>query len=895
MTGTRAAYKVAYKNAIRNPSRTVFLALLVSAPVAFGVVVAGVIRASTPSLEEQTQAKFGAADVSVEVLAAPPEAVTWVESTLDQLVPEITLTEFHRARIRLPEAGYAEVLDIDLTDPLAQGLLLLLEGRAPQKTGEVSITPALAERLEVEIGDVVHLEQLPPGDLVVVGYVTRPLDKTGVGILVEPGGLTPLIADPEDPAITTLLLVDPGAGEAAQALLDLWSGEGETRFLPEPSVEPVPPELASLEARTYHLLTESQVQELVELARSMGGPSEYASAFVSTAAFQMVWGGNAHRRLPEVRVESRSQWLDQNYIGENPAIVSTTATSLILVEVAFVTGAAFAAGIRRRLREIGLLGSNGADEGHIRATVVGEGLTIGSIGSLTGVGLGIGVLMLGRPLLQRFVYRVDGFELALTDVLGPVLVAMTSVLLAVSIPARTASQVTPITALQGRMPTSAPKRWVVPFGGACAGAGLLLLTVSLASNAGSAGFMVGVGVVLMAGGVAMLAGPILAAASKLADHVPATGRLILRDAGRHRTRAAVAVAAIMVILLIPVMVITVDATTVEKNLIHGLPSPSNHLVLRGSYAGLSYGGVNPITDSEVAAVTAIVPERRVAVFNTLNLRALTNEIALAQGSGVDGITPTSFNDGFPVAIADDDLLHALDDDGVTESIGDGKVAVLGLEEKETRVFLNEVEYPGREHPVAVLQQSMPRILIPQSMAPRFAGTESRPLALIVLERSLSDQESRQVWNLGLAFSGGDRGLSDSETYLLVIALSLMVVLVVVALVTAVSAAEVDEELRTMVAIGAAGSFRRRFLGLLTGYQALVAMTLAVPLGLSLAWAFISSQNWFYAGPFGVVDASAVYVPWGRVALFAVSLPPLIGLLTLVSVRSAPVTPPRRAT
>jgi hypothetical protein len=124
---------------------------------------------------------------------------------------------------------------------------------------------------------------------------------------------------------------------------------------------------------------------------------------------------------------------------------------------------------------------------------------------------------------------------------------------------------------------------------------------------------------------------------------------------------------------------------------------------------------------------------------------------------------------------------------------------------------------------------------------------------------------------------------------------LVVVLIVVALVTAVSAAEVDHEVRTIVAVGAPGSIRRRFLGLLTGYQTLVAMALAVPLGLGLVWVFSSAASYISAGPFGVVDSSMVIVPWPWLLSFAVLLPIVIGLLTLASVRSAPVTPPRRAT
>ena len=152
-----------------------------------------------------------------------------------------------------------------------------------------------------------------------------------------------------------------------------------------------------------------------------------------------------------------------------------------------------------------------------------------------------------------------------------------------------------------------------------------------------------------------------------------------------------------------------------------------------------------------------------------------------------------------------------------------------------------------------------------------------------------------MWAANLSVNGGYRSLDEATIYLLMGAATLLVVLIVVALVTAVSAAEVDHEVRTIVAVGAPGSIRRRFLGLLTGYQTMVAMALAVPLGLGLVWVFSSAQDYIQAGPFGLVEGSAVTVPWAWILSFALILPIVIGLLTLASVRSAPVTPPRRAT
>jgi putative ABC transport system permease protein len=752
----------------------------------------------------------------------------------------------------------------------------------------------------VEVGDTVTFEQLPYEDLTIVGLVSEPFFVQGTVILLRPDALEPLVGDPELLPEPSLLVSGPGAEDAALQIQDLWYSEGQQRFWPEAAVDPLPPEIAFLQddPQTHRLLTERDVDQLVELVRNTDPGSVLSvEEVVYNASFQMIYGSGEYRGLPDFYVETRTQWLSYRGFESNPAILSTAAAAIVLVEVAFITGAAFAAGTRRRLREIGLMGANGASEKHVRSTVVGEGLTIGAVGAGLGVVLGIAIMVLARPILQRFVSRViTGVGVSLTDVLGPVVVALVAVVLAVLIPARTASKVPTTTALQGRMPALSPRKWVIPVGVGLAVGGTLLISVSLVSVSNYAGFLVGVGATAVVGGVAMLSSPILAGVAKLSDKVPATSRLVLRDSGRNRTRSAVAVAAIMVILLAPVTAMITSATTTEKSLVYGLPSPSDQVLLSGSYDNFGSGGPTPLAENDMAALTAILPTDDVAVFDTLELFVTTDAILDARESeSGDQAVNQQFTDGHSVAVANEDLVRVLHDQGVARSIDNGEIVVLGIEEQATRVEINGIEYPAQEYPVAVVQWSMPRVLIPESLAAEFAKADTRPIALFSLERPITDDEWNRMWSTNLNINTGYSGLSVSTIYLLMGAATLLVVLIVVALVTAVSAAEVDHEVRTIVAVGAPGSIRRRFLGLLTGYQTLVAMALAVPLGLGLVWVFSSAANYIEAGPFGVVNGSMVVVPWTWLLSFAVLLPIVIGLLTLVSVRSAPVTPPRRAT
>jgi hypothetical protein len=877
---------VAAKNALRNRKRTIFLVLLVAVPVTLGVVVAGITRASNFTPEEAAQLEFGSAEVTIRVDSGE-DVQEWVYENAKAIDPALSLTDFRRTGMRLEDFTFALASDLDLAHPLTEGMLVVLDGELPDAPGEAAISPRVADNMDLEIGDLRQFDDLTVGEVEIVGIVSEPIANSDATVLLWPGALE------EEEPYTTVLVGGEGAETAAARLDELWWSEGREQFWPEPAVDPKPVELQEVEDEFYVFLTERQIEELVELARA---DPEGGLEAVYERAWEMVYGSaGGPPQLAGVYMETRSQRLSQGSFESNSALLSTAASTLLLIEVAFITGAAFAAGTRRRLREIGLLGASGASEKHIRTTVIGEGLTIGLIGSSLGILLGIAVLLLGRPLLHRFVTRlITGLGVSVSDVLGPVAVALVSVLIAVWIPAKTASKIPTTTALQGRMPSSPPRRWVTPAGLIASVLGGLLITVSIASTSNFSPALVAIGGVMVVGGVAMLASPILAGVSTLADHVPATGRLVLRDSGRHRTRSAVAVAAIMVILLAPAILATMSETSDQQNLLYGLPEPSNQLLLSGGWDPAF--GPTPMEEDDIATVAAVVPERELATFETLELRIRTKEQMEIEAASDDAQSTIQLESpSNRVAVATDSLVAALGDERVGEAIANERIVVLGVEDKETVVSVDYEELPAVELAVPVLRWSMPRILLPASMAAQYQDAESRPMALFILDRPLTEREQLELSVGELDTSGGRDDMSAGTIYAIGAGVTLLAVLIVISLVTAVSAAEVDEELRAIVAVGAPGSFRRRFLGLLTGYQTLIGAALAVPLGLGLIKVFTSSRQSFYQGPFGQLSNSDIFIPWVPLIALIVLTPLVVGLLTLVSVRSAPVTPPRRAT
>jgi hypothetical protein len=105
-------------------------------------------------------------------------------------------------------------------------------------------------------------------------------------------------------------------------------------------------------------------------------------------------------------------------------------------------------------------------------------------------------------------------------------------------------------------------------------------------------------------------------------------------------------------------------------------------------------------------------------------------------------------------------------------------------------------------------------------------------------------------------------------------------LIVVATVTGLSAAEADNDIRTVVAVGASNGMRRRYLGLQSGLHTLLGGLLALPLTLLLVKTVIGLDGRSVTiGNFGTYDYSQRYVPWGALALLVIGLPLVIALLT----------------
>jgi putative ABC transport system permease protein len=215
----------------------------------------------------------------------------------------------------------------------------------------------------------------------------------------------------------------------------------------------------------------------------------------------------------------------------------------VVMEVILLAGPAFAISAKRRTREFALMSANGATPRQIRGVVLAGGILFGIIAAVVAVLIGIGVVAVGRPLLEQLVgHRTPGLEILpwLQGLL--VLAAIATGLLSALAAAISASRINVVAALMGRTPNrKGSKRWLViglimVAGGLVAGfAGISIWNMPLMASA----------IVLLQLGLVACTPALLAVTAKLGRWMPLAPRMALREAGRNRGSAAPAIAAVL--------------------------------------------------------------------------------------------------------------------------------------------------------------------------------------------------------------------------------------------------------------------------------------------------------------------------------------------------------------
>jgi len=535
MSGLRPSLRLARRDVRRSPGRSLLIVAMVALPVSGAAFIDVVLRTADVRGVERLELELGrTADarvvaqpagnlivqrpdetygqqpsVAVPAGETPPEQEQLPPTDPVPLLPPGTrvITDTRaEAQVRTTKGlARATFRELDYADPLADGLYAQVDGRAPRTTDEVAVSVALLDVLGLEVGDDLEVVR-PETALRIVGTVRPNSDRLG----------------------TDLAVALPGALMAAVEQ----DGQAGAGFI----------ERLGLLVDTPEPLAWSQVLALND---------------VGIAAFSRDVVTDPPPRS-EVPLYATPGYVEGSRFGLTELVAAVLVVGLAVAEVALLAGAAFAVGIRRQSRALGLFAATGAHRRQVRAVVLAQGVVLGGLGGLVGVGVGvlagIGGVYLLRSRFDRFLLAPD---LRPLELLALTLVGVLTGLLASALPARTAARQDVVVALTGRRGVVRTKRRypVVGLVTAAVGAALALgggayaLTLpdgeAATSQQSLVAVMILVGAVLTQLGLIVATPALIGGAARLGRFLPLAPRLALRDAARHRGRSAPAVAAVL--------------------------------------------------------------------------------------------------------------------------------------------------------------------------------------------------------------------------------------------------------------------------------------------------------------------------------------------------------------
>ena len=236
----RPPLRIARRTARRSPGRTALVAALVAAPVLGASFLSTAFRTADLSPAEEANRALGAADAVLEVTpyeridAVGPSSYAPRDTTAERDSGAVRPERLLPAGTRLVRTGtqspvrfangdrvtVADGTELDTRDPITAGLHHVRKGRLPAGTGELALSPSLADRLGVRVGDTVR----PSGtaSATVVGLAVEPSCRSCLFALGLPGWTGTAAASPSPRYLLDL----PAGAEADRALRDRLAASG---------------------------------------------------------------------------------------------------------------------------------------------------------------------------------------------------------------------------------------------------------------------------------------------------------------------------------------------------------------------------------------------------------------------------------------------------------------------------------------------------------------------------------------------------------------------------------------------------------------------------------------------------------------------------------------------
>ena len=285
-----------------------------------------------------------------------------------------------------------------------------------------------------------------------------------------------------------------------------------------------------------------------------------------------------------------------NKVGVEALVLVLGALGLLFVGLMAVAG--FTVMAQRRLQAIGMLGSIGATDKHIRMVMLADGAAVGGTAAIAGTAVGIAGWFAFVPTLRSISeHRVDVFALPWWAIGAAIVLTFVTAVGAAWWPARAVSRISVMAALSGRPPRPQPAHRFAALGGGLLAGGLAMLAFAHPNHLP---FILG-GTVATAVGVLFLAPLAIRSLARLCSRSTIAVRLALRDLARYQARSGAALGAITLAIGIAAT-IAISASAAETpaataNL------PTNELVVHLAPSNRGDEVVLALTAAQQKAVT----------------------------------------------------------------------------------------------------------------------------------------------------------------------------------------------------------------------------------------------------------------------------------------------------
>ncbi len=625
----RVAIRLARRDAWRGRGRALLVLLLIALPVSVVVAEISYSLASSKARASVSQALLSLGTVAdARIMTAPASASQSIDTTsastgsgpratradlLAALPAGSTVVDAGGSAPVVIEAGRwgitSAVALSDVRDPLDAGRWRVLDGRLPASPSEVALRGDEIHRLQAHLGDTLTLTTtsgaVHVARLTLVGEVEPFSPWIAYGDAVALPGVLPV-----DPTTTAY---GPVAVDAEQQKLTLAPSE----FL----------------VRTSRPLTWADVRALNALGAVVASRSvlESPPAFCPVDVVCLDDGP-----VPQPRADPAFEDPQALEAAAREAALVAVVVVLVVLQVALLAGPAFAVQLRRRQRELGLVGASGGTSADLRRAVLASGVVLGVAGGLLGIAIGwLGVLVLGG-MLPWAPLADNGVRLGVPPlpwyVLGVALIGVIAAVVASLVPAVLAGRGDVVDALRGRRPLPA-LRTRTPVVGlllGAAGVGLLLYGRAKLDTV-----ILGVGIIVGELGLVLIMPWLVVQTGRLGRWLPLSSRMAVRDSGRHRLRTAAAACAVAAAAAAAVATSTWAASESYVTDSTDVPYPPGTIAVQVFVDGTpeSQAGAATLTARTTGVLESVAPGSPTAVLVGLTPKgASTTPGSMNQGS-----------------------------------------------------------------------------------------------------------------------------------------------------------------------------------------------------------------------------------------------------------------------